>query len=60
MLQPILFNIFLSDHYLPLNDIDSAIVVPTNDNTLYSACDNINAVVCQKSENVSREAIRVV
>ena len=41
MLGPILFNVFLNDLFLILNEIGIAIYV--NDNTLYKACDKVFA-----------------
>ena len=42
VLGPILLNIFLSGLFLVLNDID--IASHANDNTLYEACENVDAV----------------
>ena len=42
VLGPTLFNIYLSDFFLILNDIDIARY--DDDNTQYKACDNFDAV----------------
>ena len=42
VLGPAVFNIYLSDLFLILNDID--IVCYDDDNTQYKACDNVDAV----------------
>ena len=43
VLRPILFNIFLSDLFLILNDID--IASDADDIILSTACDNVDATV---------------
>ena len=43
MLRLILFNIFLGDVFLILNDIDFPSYA--DDNTFYKACDNVDFVV---------------